>query len=95
MSYRLGLPWFLRNDPGKSDYSWQGVREFWTKSFSGRFSDDYDLGVEQAQEDIEGEVTTNREALFAVPSTERDNAWDARRDGFEDTLRKNDGTTLR
>lgn len=95
MGYRFGLPWFMRRDPGKSDYSWRGVRSFWTKSFGGRYADQYELGVTQAQEDIDGGVTTNREALFAVASVDRDKAWEARRDGFEDTLRKNDGTTLR
>jgi len=95
MTYTLRPTFLSFRDPGKPNHEWAGVREYWTKSFSGRFASDYEQGVTEAQEDIDLEVTTNRAALFAVASEERDTAWDARRDGFEDTLRKNDKTTLR
>ena len=95
MSYRFRASYLSFRDPGPPNHGWIGVRSFWTKSFGGRFAADYEQGVTEANEDIELDQVVNREALFAVRAIDRDKAWEARRDGFEDTLRKNDGTTLR
>jgi hypothetical protein len=96
LSYRRGG---LRTDhetpPPKPDNSWHGVRQFWTRAYDGLYSNDYDRGVTDAQADLDEEVTTRREALLSTSSANKDKAWEAYRDGFEDTLRKNDGTTLR
>ena len=72
--------------PGKADNKWHGVREYWSRFRSGAFSADYEAGVQFAREDLEAGNRVNRDALKAVPGTDRDHAWVARRDGYLDTI---------
>ena len=96
LSYRMGDTGADRfGPPPKPNYGWVGVRSFWAKLEGGAYSSYYDQGVLQAKEDIDLGQTTNREALLSVEAHQRDIEWEALRDGFEYTLRKHDGTTLR
>lgn len=72
--------------PGRVDNKWHGVRQYWSRFQSGAFTAAYDEGVALAKADLEAGNSVNRDALKAVPGTERDNAWVARRDGYLDTI---------
>lgn len=92
--YRIGTEvgtrsGFLESPPPCDDHQWHGVREFWSKSYAGAFAVYYDEGVDLAKADLLAGNLTNRDALFSVEVSLRDRAWEARRDGYDDTVRKN------
>lgn len=74
--------------PKPDDHSWHGVRPYWTKSFDGAHIADYEEGVTLATEDLDGDQTTNGDAIFAAGVEDRGRAWEAKRDGYTDTIRK-------
>ena len=55
-----------------SDTKWYGVRQFWTRSYGGLYTSNYDEGAVLAQEDIDAGNRVNRDALKAVAGVDRD-----------------------
>ena len=74
--------------PKPDDHSWHGVREFWARSYGGEHTSEYDAGVVLAKEDLDNDQTTNWDTIQAATVEERDKAWEAKRDGYNDTVLK-------
>lgn len=74
--------------PKPADHRWYGVREFWSRSYGGKHIESYEEGVALARVDLEAGVTTNRDAIFSASVEERDQSWEAKRDGYTDTAKK-------
>lgn len=69
------------------------VREFWQRSFRGEFLPDYDAGVTLGQADLDADTTTGYDEIDHTAPQDRGRSWEARRDGYLDTIRPVRGTT--
>lgn len=72
-----------------------GYRLFWSQSYAGRFVPDYESGLALGADDITAGTMDNFAALRAVPSAQRDMAWNAKVDGYSYATRVRGPNELR
>lgn len=88
MVYTLGN----QNGLGYEDYSF---RDFWTRSYGGRFAASYTEGFATGKADLEANSFAGLDALTAIEVSKRDNAWEAKVDGYAEATKSRGPIVLR
>lgn len=63
-----------------------GFREYWQRSYSGKYLPEYEAGVTLGKADLENGDEANLRALILESGTS-DVAWEARANGYNDATR--------
>lgn len=67
------------------------IREYWQRSFGGRYIKDFENGYAAGRADIEQDSFDGLYALRAVLGADRGTAWDAGLDGYREAVQATRG----
>lgn len=80
-------------NPG-GDPIWDSTRrQYWVRSYGGKFLADFEAGYAGGKADLEGNVTTYFDTIDSVEVGLRGTVWEARLDGYKEATLKERGPT--